>query len=225
MEKLLSAVSLTLSLAAAMSASAWGQKPSATAQDRWLAAASPKEADSIEGVAPGLVTIYSNLGPKGNYYNPNGGWIAAGPQDPYTNQQQDVAIPFTPQRNAVVTAIAVPFQYYGYGKNAATIELAADASGVPGAILSGRDGANLPSFGSGCCQLAVWNLKTGVAVTAGTQYWVVATTYSKSNDSAYVWDYNWNGIISTIAVQDNNNGWGLITFLTSPAAGVFGTLQ
>ncbi len=62
-------------------------------------------------------------------------------------------------------------------------------------------------------------------MTAGTQYWVVATTDSKSNDSAYVWDYNWNGTISPIAVQDNNNGWGLITFLTSPAAGVFGTLQ
>lgn len=224
MKKLLSAVSVTMSLVAIMSAPAWAQKPSATSQHNWLASANAKESTSHD-LAPGLVTVYSNLGPKGSYYNPNGGWIAAGPQDPYTNQQQDVAIPFTPQQNAIVTKVAVPFQYYGYGTNAGTIELAADASGLPGTVLAGRDGANAPVFGSGCCQLSVWNLNKGIALTAGTQYWIIATTDSKSIDSAYVWDYNWNGIISPIAVRDNLNGWGVITFLTSPAAGVFGTLQ
>jgi len=177
MKKLLSAVSVTMSLVAIMSAPAWAQKPSATSQHNWLASANPKESPSHD-LAPGLVTIYSNLGPKGSYYNPKGGWIAAGPQDPYTNQQQDVAIPFTPQQNAIVTKVAVPFQYYGYGTNAGTIELAADASGLPGTVLAGRDGANAPVFGSGCCQLSVCNLNKGIALTAGTQYWIIATTDS-----------------------------------------------
>lgn len=195
----------------------------ASAQQRpWLAAASVAKADQA-GTEAGLVTIYSNLGPRKNAYNGQGGWIAAGPQDPYTNQQQDVAIPFTPASDSTVTAIQLPVQYYSYGTNNATIELAADASGVPGAVLASRDLQNLPTFGVGCCKLGLWKLTTGVPVTAGTQYWIVATSDSRSSTSAYVWDYNWNGTISTVAVQDHLGGWGVLNFLTSPAAAVLGT--
>ncbi|MGC2450819.1 MAG: choice-of-anchor R domain-containing protein [Candidatus Sulfotelmatobacter sp.] len=219
MNKSLSACALTLSLLVIVAASAVAQ------QHRFAAAPAPKADQSTEGPGAALVTIYSNLGPKNNVYNPNGGWIVAGPQDPYTKQQQDVAIPFTPASDSMVTKIAVPVQYYGYGKNAGTIQLAADASGLPGAVLASRDGTNGPTFGVGCCKLAIWTLASPVAVVAGTQYWIVATTDKKSIDSAYVWDYNWNGTISPIAVQDNLGGWNVLTFLTSPAAGVFGTLQ
>jgi hypothetical protein len=53
--------------------------------------------------------------------------------------------------------------------------------------------------------------------------WRIATTDQKSNDSAYVWDYNWNGAISPVAVQDNIIGSSVLTLLTSPAAAVLGT--
>jgi hypothetical protein len=196
------------------------------AQQHHLASVSvPDATHSPDTAEAGLATIFTNFGPKKDTYDGTGGWIAAGPQDTYTNQQQDVAIPFTPSSNATVTRIKVPFQYYGYGKNAGTIALASDASGLPGAVLATRDLKNLPVFGIGCCKMTVWILKTGVQVTAGTQYWIVATTDKKSIDSAYVWDYTWDGELETVALQDNLGGWGTVTFLPGPAATVLGTVQ
>jgi hypothetical protein len=196
------------------------------AQQHHLAALSVSDADQSPDYAEAaLATIYTNLGVKKTVYDGTGGWIAAGPQDTYTNQQQDVAIPFIPVTNATVTRIKVPFQYYSYGKNAGTIALASDASGLPGAVLATRDLKNFPVFGVGCCKMTTWILKTGVPVTAGTQYWIIATTDKKSNDSAYVWDYTWDGELETVALQDNLGGWGTVTFLPGPAAAVLGTVQ
>jgi hypothetical protein len=217
MKKFAGALVLTLGLLAVGGATASAQK------NTWLAEAPLPKTDQSNGAETPLVTIFSNLGTTKVAYDGTGGWIAAGPKDTYTNQQQDVAIPFTPATNATVTRIRVPFQYYGYGKNAGTIALASDASGLPGTVLASHDIANLPVFGIGCCKLHAWALKTGVPVTAGTQYWIVATTDKKSIDSAYVWDYTWNGVIETIALQDNLTGWSTINFLPGPAAGVFGT--
>ena len=219
MKKLVGAIVLTASLLTVGATSG-------LAQQHHLAALAVSDADQPTGNAEaGLATIYTNLGVKKNIYDGTGGWIAAGPQDTYTNQQQDVAIPFIPVSDATVTRIKVPFQYYGYGKNAGTIALASDASGLPGAVLASRDLKNLPVFGIGCCKMTVWILKTGVQVTAGTQYWIVATTDKKSIDSAYVWDYTWDGELETVALQDNLGGWGTVTFLPGPAATVLGTVQ
>jgi hypothetical protein len=219
MKKLVGAIVLTASLLTVGATSG-------LAQQHHLAALAVSDADqSTDNAEAGLATIYTNLGVKKNIYDGTGGWIAAGPQDTYTNQQQDVAIPFIPVSDATVTRIKVPFQYYGYGKNAGTIALASDASGLPGAVLATRDLKNLPVFGIGCCKMTVWILKTGVQVTAGTQYWIVATTDKKSIDSAYVWDYTWDGELETVALQDNLGGWGTVTFLPGPAATVLGTVQ
>lgn len=222
MKKSLFAVAFALSLFVIGGGSASAQNSTRQHSTRLAAAAMPGEAQ-LEDSETGLIKIYSNLGPNKNLYNGNGGWIVAGPNDTYTDQQQDVAIPFTPASDSTVTQVELPIQYYSYGKNAGTIEIAADASGLPGKPLAKHDVANLPVFGVGCCKLAVWALQTGVQVTAGTQYWIIATTDQKSNDSAYVWDYNWNGTISPIGVQDNRTGWSVLTFLTSPAAAVLGT--
>lgn len=218
MKTLLFAVVITLGQLAIGGASASAQ------QHLWIGRAPVPSAEQLkEAPETGLTTIFSSLGPKKQVYDASGGWIAAGPQDAYTGQQQDVAIPFTPAVNATVLQIKVPFQYYQYGVNAGTIELAADASGLPGTVLAKQDKKNFPVFGIGCCRLTTWKLKVGVPVTAGTQYWIIATTDQKSVDSAYVWDYNWSGTISPLAVQDGGTGWNVLTFLTSPAAGVFGT--
>ena len=199
---------------------------SVVAQQHHLASLSDRDVtQSPDAAEAGLATIYTNFGVKKDVYDGTGGWIAAGPQDTYTNQQQDVAIPFIPVNNATVTRIKVPFQYYGYGKNAGTIALASDASGLPGTVLATDNVKNLPVFGIGCCKLTTWGLKTGVQVTAGAQYWIIATTSKKSIDSAYVWDYTWDGEIETVALQDNLGGWGTVTFLPGPAAAVLGTIQ
>jgi hypothetical protein len=219
MKKLVGAVVLTATLLTVGGTSLLAQ------QHHFAAASVPDAAQSPDNAEAGLATIFSNLGPNKDAYDGTGGWIAAGPQDTYTNQQQDVAIPFTPASNSTVTRIKVPFQYYGYGKNAGTLALASDASGLPGALLATHDMKNLLVFGVGCCKFTTWILKAGVQVKAGTQYWIVATTDKKSIDSAYVWDYTWNGGVGTVALQDNLGGWGTVTFLAGPAAGVFGTVQ
>lgn len=228
MQKSWFAIAFTASLFVIGGASALAQQPARQPSTRLAAASVPDDDLSIgdqstEESGTGLVKIYSNLGPSKNLYNGGGGWIVAGPKDPYTNQQQDVAIPFTPAKDSTVTRIELPIQYYQYGTNNGTVELAADAAGLPGRLLAKHDVANLPVFGVGCCKLSVWNLQTGIQVTAGTQYWIIATTDQKSTDSAYVWDYNWNGTISSVGVQDNRTGWSVLTFLTSPAAAVLGT--
>ena len=185
MKKLLFAVVLTLGQLA------FGGGSAAAQQHLWIGKAPvPSAKQAKEAPETGLITIFSSLGPKVQVYDGGGGWIAAGPQDAYTGQQQDVAIPFTPAVNASVIKIKVPFQYYQYGVNAGTIELAADASGLPGTVLATQDKKNFPVFGIGCCGLTTWKLKVGVPVKAGTQYWIIATTDKKSVDSAFVWDYN-----------------------------------
>jgi len=211
------AIVFTVTLLAVGSASAQDQ-----ARNTWLAGAVPSL--SPESPAVSLKKIYSNLGPAGNVYDGGGGWIAAGPKDTFTHQQQDVALPFTPAKNSTVTQIKVPFQYYSYGVNAGTLALYSDALGLPGKALAKLDVTNLPVFGVGCCKLKVWTLKTGIHVKAGKQYWIVATTDKPSIDSAYVWDYNYLGTISPLAVQDNLTGWSVLTFLVSPAASVYGTI-
>jgi hypothetical protein len=219
MKKLVGAIVLTASLLTVGATSG-------LAQQHHLAALAVSDADqSTDNAEAGLATIYTNLGVKKNIYDGTGGWIAAGPQDTYTNQQQDVAIPFIPVSDATVTRIKVPFQYYGYGRNAGTIALASDASGLPGTVLAELNVKNFPVFGTGCCKLTTWGLKTGVQVTAGAQYWIIATTSTKSIDSAYVWDYTWDGELETVALQDNLGGWGTVTFLPGPAATVLGTVQ
>ncbi len=219
MKASLVAIALAITLFAVGGASASAQKST-----RFAAATVPSTQSSVDADS-GLTVIFSTLGPVNDVYNGEGGWIVAGPEDTYTNQQQDVAIPFTPKADSTVTQIKLPIQYYGYGTNNATIEIAADNAGLPGNILAKRDLKGLPDFGVGCCKLSVWNLATGVELSASTQYWIVATTDKESTTSAYVWDYNWKGTISSIGVQDNLGGWSVLTFLVSPTAAVYGTLR
>lgn len=213
----LSAIALAASLFAVGGASAQ--------QSTRFATAKVPSTQSVVDADSGSTLIFSTLGPVDDVYNGQGGWIVAGPDDTYTNQQQDVAIPFTPKANSTVTQIKLPIQYYDYGTNNGTIEIAADNAGVPGKILAKQDVKGLPDFGIGCCKLSVWNLTTGLEVSAATQYWIIATTDKESTTSAYVWDYNWKGTISSIGVQDNLGGWGVLTFLVSPTAAVYGTLR
>jgi hypothetical protein len=178
----------------------------------------------MESPAASLTTIFSNFGSKADVYDATGGFIFAGPKDSFTGQQQDVAMPFTPTKNSTIITIKVPFQYYGYGYNGGTIELAADTAGLPGKVLAKQDLKSFQNFGSGCCKLVAWKLSKSVKVRKGKQYWIIATTGVKSIDSADTWDYVWNGAIGPVALQDNGAGWSLLTFLPSPAAAVYGTI-
>ena len=80
------------------------------------------------------------------------------------------------RRPAHVTVIRAAISYAGFGANQVNPSLYSDAAGVPGAIPAGPHTLkNLPNDGD-CCELATWSLSTSMAVSAGTQYWIVADT-------------------------------------------------
>ena len=135
----------------------------------------------------GLKKIYSNLGKsKTDLYNDINGWIVSGPNAAGT---EFIALPFTPKSNSHVSQVQVAVQWNGWGANQVNLSIYGDSGGLPGTLLAGPvTVTNLPDAGT-CCLLAVASF-TPVAVTAGTQYWVVADTPLTGTGSDFygVWD-------------------------------------
>ena len=130
----------------------------------------------------GKTKIFDTLG-KPISYNGSTGWTLSNAQS-QTGFQQWVAFAITPKANATVTEIAEAIGYVT-GTDSITIALMADNNGSPGTVLAEKKVGNLEAFGS-CCAVAVFKLKTGVPVTAGTTYWVGAILPSKKQ--ATTWD-------------------------------------
>jgi len=160
---------------------------------------------------PAFVKIFSNLGPPTNAYDATNGYFVSGHTNQFNGQKQDIAIPFTPTVDSTVMGVRFALQYYGYGFNGAAVAIFSDAAGLPGTPLAKAQLKDFLPFGSGCCQLASWRLRTGLAIKAGTQYWVVGTTNQTSMDSVNTWDFVWNDQPGTFAFQQDNTGWLLLT--------------
>lgn len=97
---------------------------------------------------------------------------------------------------------------YSCGANQVNLSLYSDHSGAPGTLLAGPVTAtNLPIYFS-CCKLAVANFSTGVSVTAGTQYWVVADTPSSGTGSDFNGVWEWVGPSKSTVGVSNGGGWG-----------------
>jgi len=132
----------------------------------------------------GLKKIFSNLGKsKTDLYNDAAGWNVEGPNSGQVTQF--VGIPFTPKSNSHVSQVRVAMQYDGSGANQVNLSIYGDAGGMPGTLLTGPvTVTNLPDFGT-CCALAVASFSP-LAVTGGTQYWVVANTPPTGTGSDFV---------------------------------------
>lgn len=157
----------------------------------------------------GETVIYNNLSnyPLGVYWCCSG-WTISGPNSPIGATYAD-AMPFTPAANGKVNKIVVAVGYVT-GTNGVTVSLNNDAGGLPGSVIGKFDASNLPAFGS-CCVVEMKGGGGGVAVTAGTQYWVVVQTSSKTADTWDAWNENdTNQTIQTFAF-DNNGSWGLVS--------------
>ena len=136
---------------------------------------------------------------------------------------QFVGMPFTPRSNATVMQVRVAVQYNS-GTNQVNLSLYNDVGGVPGTVLAGPvTVANLPSGGT-CCTLAIANFESGVAVTAGVQYWVVANMPASGPGS----DFNgaWDFLFPTASFGiDTGTGWfSSIGDLMGAAGAVLGTI-
>lgn len=170
-----------------------------------------------------LKKIYSNLGSTNTdlYFDTDGSFVS-GPNNTDFGFTFSVSMPFTPKSNSTIKQVQVAVQYYGKGANQVNLSIYGDSSGVPGTPLAGPvTVTNLSAFGT-CCTLAVANF-TPLAVTGGSQYWVVADApvTGTGSDFAGIWDF-----VAKVfpMAYDDGSGWIASTGDTVPAGEVLGTI-
>jgi hypothetical protein len=181
---------------------------------------------SYEAAAPlpaAIQKIYSNLGAAPNAYS-SSAWLLQGPNA--AGGSQFIGMALTPTANAHVIAVRAAIQYNGAGANQVNLSLYSDAGGVPGALLAGPvTVTGLPSYFS-CCGLATAVFGSpGVAVTAGTQYWVVGDTPSAGTGGDFAGTWEW--VYTPLLIGANVAAGGWFSFpaaLQAPAGAVYGTI-
>src|SRR4051795_750254 len=155
------------------------------------------------GAAPAAV-IYSNLNTDpANLYQELFQWVLT------DGSPRAQAMPFTAPGTFTVTQIDVPiFQDLGL-PNAVQLSIAADASGVPGATLGSWTLGNLPQLSHisrNCCALASLLLPdTSMQVSAGSKYWLVATSIGTT--VGRLWFWNNTGASAQSYHQDQTGNW------------------
>jgi hypothetical protein len=124
-------------------------------------------------------------------------------------------VPFTPSANVMAMEVDASV-VWAQGTNEVVLSLYNDAHGLPGKAIHTWHVKNLANFGS-CCQLAIGKSNTGIALSQGKQYWVVAKTDSTNSNVFDGWDLNTTDMrshplasyCSGTATQcgSNNNKW------------------
>jgi hypothetical protein len=153
-----------------------------------------------------LIRIYDNF----NHRNPDkaygsGSWLVAA--------QQSLAMPFTPERNAIVKRIRVAVARL-HGTDGVSLSLREDAGGgLPGAVIKRQMLWDLPDYYD-CCEKMTAVFKPGVPVTAGTTYWVVLKVNKLTADQYGGWKYNWDLVEGPLAYTENGvwkAGWNEVS--------------
>jgi hypothetical protein len=171
----------------------------------------------------GLKKIYNNLGKsKTDLYEDTQGWGIFGPNS--GGCCIDFAgMPFTPKSDSYVSQVQVAVQYFS-GANQVNLSIYSDSYGAPGTLLAGPvTVTNLPEAGT-CCTLAVASF-TPLAVTGGTQYWVIVNTplTGTGSDFSGVWVDVVKPVIP-VAEYSSEVGWTGLNADWLMAAEVLGTI-
>jgi hypothetical protein len=184
-----------------------------------------------QSVPARLIKIFSNLGPnRFELYTDTDGWDVTGPNAviigdvAQTSSQQFTGLPFTPNSNAQVTQVRAAVQYVS-GDKLFYLSIHGDSGGAPGTLLAGPVAVtHLPNFGT-CCTLAAANFDPPLAVTGGTQYWVVASTPAsgKGSNFAGLWDWVYQGDVPPVFAFVNEFFGVEQPGLSTPAVEVLGT--
>jgi len=169
-----------------------------------------------------LKKIYSNLGKVKEFGFEQPLWAVTGPNSRggYTDF---VGLPFTPKSNSHASQVQVPMGYLS-GANQVNLNIYGDTGGVPGILLAGPvTVTNLPTYPRWGFAVADF---TPVALTAGTQYWVVADTpLSGTGSDFFGW---WSSVDKTILMAWDlgvmYGGWEEINADSLAAGEVLGTI-
>jgi len=169
-----------------------------------------------------LKVIWSNTGVKTDAFNDTIGWNVTGPNSS-GGKTQWVALPFKPKASSTAYQLQAAIEYAS-GANQINLSLYSDNSGAPGTLLGGPvTVTNLASTGT-CCSFATANLASTVALTGGTQYWIVADTPTSGTGSDFsgIWYF-----VPLKPLNSFNNGSGWSSFggyEQDPVGRVWGTI-
>jgi len=139
--------------------------------------------DSVEAGA-----FYTNLAVNActgcNYSSDNGYFVLGATNCFAPGSVQWIAFPFMASKTGIVKKALVSITDWGGCTSTAkqvTIGIYSDAcTNTPGTLLGSSATANIPAAP---CGLATANFRTtGASLTAGTWYWIVATTVSPTQD-------------------------------------------
>jgi hypothetical protein len=128
----------------------------------------------------GSTVIFSNLAtayPAGLYWCCQGSTVS-GPNSLILVEWWHGAA-FTPSVDATATKIAVSIGYLAGTRKNIILSLNADDAGVPGAVLEQWTVYDLGEAGT-CCTVQT-KRSSGISLTAGQQYWIVASTEPNSD--------------------------------------------
>lgn len=164
----------------------------------------------------GHTPIFTNLGPtSSDLYNDTTGYYVLGPTNTSGFGEQWIALPFTPKANASATLLVAAIGIES-GTSLVDLGLYSDSAGDVGTLIVSGHSTKIPAFGT-CCGLVEVTIPA-TALTAGTQYWIAATT-----DDTNAPDFT--GVFestnqSTVAYNPALEGW--FTFSGNvPAVGIF----
>jgi hypothetical protein len=188
-------------------------------QDGHVAVVTGGNAATTPGIlTPGLKPIFSNLAsldPNGVYMADTGYTVSGG------NSQFWYAAAFTPTANATAAEIDIGATYISGKKPKLELELYADDNGLPGQELWSGD-ATIAVNEVGCCALTTAKIKGGIALTAGTQYWVGVSTLANGPDTMAIWNFNVTDQVDAESLAENQgSGWVARSWLPGIAFGVF----
>jgi hypothetical protein len=155
----------------------------------------------------GARVIFSNVAvkyPQGLYFCCSGATIA-GP-DSALGFQTWPALQFTPTADGTVKEIDVPVQEIA-GTVLVDFGLYTDEGGLPGKLLKKFKATGYAIIGT-CCGLAVGKDRKGIAVKAGTPYWVAVTTDKKGTDAFANWPFNSTDQLAHVpSAVNKGSGW------------------
>jgi hypothetical protein len=158
------------------------------------------------------VPFYSNLVTNtctACNYDTNNGFFILGPTNCFApGSTQWIAYPFVAAKSGTVKSILASITDSGFcvaGSTKVTLAIYSDAcTGIPGTQIGSSSVATAPAAP---CALTQARFRTGAPVlTAGTNYWVVATTVSPTQDGTTAVWWEANTAIAPFNLNDGN-GW------------------
>jgi len=192
MNQIIKKISLTIVVAALACGTLMAQTNSRTFQQPGRVIAVPHSSvqipyrDDNVDIPDVNIVIAKNLGPTGNSYVIDNGWLVTGSSDPTFGGPFSVGIQFRPSVTSHAKILSAAITYFEGTKNL-RLGIYTSNLGAVGTLIQDGATTNIGAFGS-CCQLAKVTLSgLGAALTAGTDYFLVAT--AGSTDEALVWDF------------------------------------